>query len=553
MGVRGKRVGLVGTTFAVAASYILSGCSGPSNPDPIIPPPSKPLRTQSSNIGGTELSKIIEREEAKARIEDARKTPVTPPAAETPKTSPAATPTTTPPTTTTPATPTAKTPAKKPPAKPAEPPKPIFLEGYLSGGGRNSTKLLEGRFHGNWRSFDADVFARFKKYQLRDTSKVELQQVAAEVGLDVYLTKLDVATELSMRETEFPTSIDVTDDPLFRITTTTRSKEEIDRTFAGVRVRPPIGDYEFDIQAVIDTEELKNSGTVLIDVVNKLDPSGNYTDTVAFSSKVETDRMAALLGFGGKVKLGKDTYYYKLYGGADITDITGPAINRSVKRYPIALHAAGEHDNARWGVTAGDIFIEDGQRSGWEEKFGQISAAVNLKKVIVVGGIGGTEGDTGVGGGGVLLSFDNLTDKHLKAAYAAFAVRNEMLLRLQPYRSRVHQDIETDHLDDELDFIYGDNPAFGLYLAARGGERDDRDVMDAVGRFYVPAGDVVLSPQVRFSKEGSREGERETLQLRLRVLFEKGFVEMSYEDVDEGINLINHKYQLWRIGGGVKF
>jgi hypothetical protein len=183
----------------------------------------------------------------------------------------------------------------------------------------------------------------------------------------------------------------VTEDASFRITTNTRSRTTTTRDFLDIGGELRLGDYGILAELFQLEEDIGVDVTTLLDVVNKLDPAGSFTDTILSSQGFRNTTQ----GF----QAGPKAYFLddRVSAGILFTyeDTERPDFNRSTRRlrwHPFLGFLSEKKD---WGFYAigGESLLKDGGERLTEAEYAAVIGARLSNRVVMAGRVSSRERD----------------------------------------------------------------------------------------------------------------------------------------------------------------
>jgi hypothetical protein len=206
-------------------------------------------------------------------------------------------------------------------------------------------------------------------------------------------------------------SSDVTEDASFRITTSTRSRTTTTRDFLDIGGELRLGDYGILAELFQLEEDIGVDVTTLLDVVNKLDPAGSFTDTILSSQSFRNTTR----GF----QAGPKAYFLddRVSAGILFTyeDTDMPDFNRSTRRlrwHPFLGFLSEKKD---WGFYAigGESLLKDGGERLTAAEYAAVIGARLSNRVVMAGRVSSRERDRTRGMLTLIYCKDNESLEHL--------------------------------------------------------------------------------------------------------------------------------------------
>lgn len=309
-------------------------------------------------------------------------------------------------------------------------------------------------------------------------------------------------------------SSDVQDDPLFNITTRTTSKTTTTRTYLDLGGELRLGDYGILAELFQNEEVIDVDVETLLNVINKSDPAGNYTDTIRNNQRF-TNTTQGLQG-------GPQAYFLddRIRAGLLLTyeDVDMPDLDRSVRRLRWHPYLSFISENKDWGFYAigGESLLDDGGERLTEAEYGAVLGAKLTDRLAFAGRVASRERNRTRGMMTLLYCKDNdmleylLENERIKTHDELNLIKNISPHLIDDYRRM---------RDDQILRWIADKEGFKIRLEG-GAARVVRNGVEEVVPMY--GGDIltpVLWDAVTFGVGGYRyEGdESKTTGLRLHI------------------------------------
>lgn len=178
-------------------------------------------------------------------------------------------------------------------------------------------------------------------------------------------------------------SSDVQDDPFFNIATRTTSKTTTTRTYLDLGGELRLGDYGLMAELFQLEEDIDVDVETLLTVINKLDPAGNYTDTIRNNQNFKNTTQG--FQFGPKAYLLDDRINAGLLFTYESTDM--PDFDRHLRRIRWHPFMSFMSENRNWGfyAIAGESLLTDNGERLTDPEYGAVIGAELSDRVAVAG------------------------------------------------------------------------------------------------------------------------------------------------------------------------
>jgi hypothetical protein len=269
----------------------------------------------------------------------------------------------------------------------------------------------------NLDSIGLEALADFKrdKFDLSDTGDLERKHIGLYAEAD-FNKMLGIPLRAHVSGEQFEEilqsfSSDVTEDAFFRIATSTRSRTTTTRDYLDIGGELRLGDYGILAELFQLQEDIGVDVATLLDVVNKLDPAGSFTDAILSNRSFRNTTR----GF----QAGPKAYFLddRVSSGILFTyeDVDMPDLNRSTRRlrwHPFLGFLSEKKD---WGFYAmgGESLLKDGGERLTEAEYAAVIGARLSNRLVMAGRVSSRERDRTRGMLTIIYCKDNESLEHL--------------------------------------------------------------------------------------------------------------------------------------------